>query len=325
MNGKKLLIVFLAAALASSLDSMTALADSKKKIRTVKLEVAGDIIQGGSIMHQQVDITVDNERYEVLDYVFTNQGLEWSNTDVPRMEVTLKSIPDCYFETADYGFFINGGTYVNQIKEPEVEDDDNEWKQTIKVVVDLPPVSNYMEAIQVAQWKDSHTASWTTPIGAGSYELKLYRNGKITGAIKRTEDTHFDLAKYMTQNGSYSFRVRPVNKMNTGIKGKWTEAASIYIDSEAAESNLALTKESGSWKQDQSGWRYENKDGSYTVNDWKNINGSWYFFDERGYMSAGWIQWNGKPYYCDTETGKLLVNGTTPDGKTVGADGINLT
>lgn len=247
MNGKRILIVFLAATLASSFNSMTAFAAFKKKIRTVKLEIAGDIIPGGSIMHQQMDITVENERYEVLDYVFTNQGLEWSNTDVPMLEVTLRSIPECYFETEDYGFFINGGTYVKQIKEEEVKDDDNEWKKTIKVVVELPPVSDYMEEIQDAQWRDSHTASWTKPVGAGSYEVILYRNGKKTGTIKRTEGTTIDLEKYMTKVGNYSFRVRPVNERNTEIKGEWAEAASMYIDNKAGEFNRLITKAPGGW------------------------------------------------------------------------------
>jgi hypothetical protein len=325
MNGKKILIVFLAATLASSLNSMTALADSKKKIRTVKLEVAADVLPDNSIMHQQVEITAGNDRYEVLDYVFTNQGLEWSDADVPRLEITLKSLSEYCFETADYSFFINGGTYVNQMKEEEVDDDDDEWKQTIRVIVDLPPISERTDEIERAQWSDNHTANWTNSFGAGNYEVRLYRNGKNTGTIKRTEDTALDLARFMTRSGSYTFRVRPVNKMNVGIKGKWAEAASLYIDENAAKSNLALTVTPGVWKKNQIGWWYENEDRSYTVNDWKHINGSWYFFDEKGYMAAGWINWQGKLYYCDIETGQMLENSSTPGGQAVGSDGVNVT
>lgn len=38
------------------------------------------------------------------------------------------------------------------------------------------------------------------------------------------------------------------------------------------------------WKQDSTGWWYENNDGTYPENTWKNINGRWYFFDYTGYM-----------------------------------------
>ena len=37
-------------------------------------------------------------------------------------------------------------------------------------------------------------------------------------------------------------------------------------------------------------------------------------------MKTGWIDWNGKSYYC-SENGDMLTNGMTPDNYLVGADG----
>lgn len=54
------------------------------------------------------------------------------------------------------------------------------------------------------------------------------------------------------------------------------------------------------WKQNATGWWYENDNGSYPVDCWREINGKQYYFDGSGY---------------------LLLNTTTPDGKQVGADG----
>lgn len=55
------------------------------------------------------------------------------------------------------------------------------------------------------------------------------------------------------------------------------------------------------WKQEPDGrWWYQNEDGSYPTNQWKEINGKQYYFGGDGYM---------------------LANTTTPDGKEVGADG----
>jgi hypothetical protein len=54
------------------------------------------------------------------------------------------------------------------------------------------------------------------------------------------------------------------------------------------------------WKQDTNGWWYQNDNGGYPVNCWQDINGKQYYFNESGY---------------------ILTNTTTPDGKQVGADG----
>ena len=37
-------------------------------------------------------------------------------------------------------------------------------------------------------------------------------------------------------------------------------------------------------------------------------------------MKTGWIDWNGKRYYCD-KNGVMLTNTTTPDGTILGYDG----
>lgn len=42
--------------------------------------------------------------------------------------------------------------------------------------------------------------------------------------------------------------------------------------------------ESYGWIQDNKGWWYKNKDGSYPKNGWKIIDGKWYCFDKNGYL-----------------------------------------
>ena len=68
------------------------------------------------------------------------------------------------------------------------------------------------------------------------------------------------------------------------------------------------------WIAEGALWWYRNADGSYTTNDWQYIDDKWYYFDSRGYMVTGWIDWNGKSYYCDPESGAMLVNTVVPDG-----------
>ena len=38
-------------------------------------------------------------------------------------------------------------------------------------------------------------------------------------------------------------------------------------------------------------------------------------------MKTGWIDWEGKRYYCDENSGAMLTNTTTPDGYILGSDG----
>lgn len=54
------------------------------------------------------------------------------------------------------------------------------------------------------------------------------------------------------------------------------------------------------WKQDETGWWYQNDDGSYLCNGWNWIDGRCYYFKEDG--------------YC-------LLDTVTPDGYTVDANG----
>ena len=114
------------------------------------------------------------------------------------------------------------------------------------------------------------------------------------------------------------------------------------------------------WSKKDGQWLYQLEDGSHIVNEWKQINGTWYHFDNSGVMQTGWIKENGTWYYLNksgamqtgwvkengtwyylnqsgsmetgwftvsdkwyyaNESGALAINTTTPDGYNVNADG----
>lgn len=62
------------------------------------------------------------------------------------------------------------------------------------------------------------------------------------------------------------------------------------------------------WKQNETGWWLEAKDGSYPKSAWKAVNGSWYYFDGAGYMTTGWQLVEGKWYYMQP-SGAMLASG----------------
>jgi hypothetical protein len=106
------------------------------------------------------------------------------------------------------------------------------------------------------------------------------------------------------------------------------------------------------WRYSPAGWWYQYGDGSWPSDSWKYLDGRWYRFDQGGHLLLGWyvdprgdryylnpvddgtfgsirIGWqiiDGKAYYFNTMSdgslGKLLVSAVTPDGYSVGADGV---
>ena len=114
----------------------------------------------------------------------------------------------------------------------------------------------------------------------------------------------------------------------------------------------------GNWVKDNTGWMAKKLNGSFANSEWYQLewNGmsSWYHFNNQGYAEGGWFTdtdgqryylcnahdgsfgrmctgWNlidGQWYYFSTATangssiGSLVVSTNTPDGYTVGADGV---
>ena len=83
-----------------------------------------------------------------------------------------------------------------------------------------------------------------------------------------------------------------------------------------ASSLAPVSVQAASWKQNKTGWWWQEDNGSYPVNQWKVIKGKWYAFDARGYMRSGWFLSKGKWYYLGAandgsmKTGWQLVNGS---------------
>ncbi len=54
------------------------------------------------------------------------------------------------------------------------------------------------------------------------------------------------------------------------------------------------------WVKSGNKWWYQNADGTYPKNQWKQIAGKWYYFDKDGWMTTGWIKLSGKWYYLNS-------------------------
>ena len=55
------------------------------------------------------------------------------------------------------------------------------------------------------------------------------------------------------------------------------------------------------WGKDEVGYKYQRANGSFAKNEWEPVNGTWYHFDEKGYMQTGWLNLDGTWYYLNAD------------------------
>lgn len=72
------------------------------------------------------------------------------------------------------------------------------------------------------------------------------------------------------------------------------------------------------WKQNNTGWWYQNTNGTYKTNTWFQDGSDWYYFDGNGYMVTGWAQDSTMHWYYmnPVSNGKMGVmkTGWVQDG-----------
>lgn len=292
-------------------------AEDREKIGQIDLHIDADISVGDD--SGSVNVTAESDRFYVDDVEITNDDGEWTDGEVPRIEVTLEAKSGYYFSSKSSGIFDFSGDDADFVS-ASIKND----KETMVVTIKLDPLEGSME-IDSAMWEEDESpmAVWDEAEGAVSYEVRLYRGSSSVTELIVTNNNYYNFSSYITRTGDYHYKVRAINSRSK--KGPWTESDELYVGDEELNWIRNSSYSSGNtaygWILDNNGWWYRNPDGSYTTNGWQLINNVWYAFDGTGYMRTGWIAWNGVWYYCDA-SGAMLANTYTPDGYWVGADGV---
>ena len=55
------------------------------------------------------------------------------------------------------------------------------------------------------------------------------------------------------------------------------------------------------WGKDEVGYKYQKENGSFAKAEWEPVDGTWYHFDENGYMQTGWLNTGGTWYYLNAD------------------------
>ena len=62
------------------------------------------------------------------------------------------------------------------------------------------------------------------------------------------------------------------------------------------------------WNRNDTGWWWEESDGSYPTNSWKQINNEWFYFDDRGYCLINrWFN-DGKDWFYLDKRGAMVTD-----------------
>ena len=116
----------------------------------------------------------------------------------------------------------------------------------------------------------------------------------------------------------------------------WKKLFTSFVISLTIASGIQITAYAGQWRSDAYGWGYQENNGSYPRNQWRQLDNTWYYFDGNGYMVTGWQLINGEWYffyddgymaanewigdYYLTGSGAMATN-CSIDGYWVGSDG----
>lgn len=159
------------------------------------------------------------------------------------------------------------------------------------------------------------------------YSNNVDSNG---GGTALKGETNASFTPPTTELGTTYYYVVVTNTLDNAIQMATSATKAVTVEEKAQEEQPAEASEAdnasdpassgGSWQQGDGGWYYVHADGSYTTNDWEEIDGKWYAFDENGYMRTGWFQDGDKWYYLNDDG--TMARDTDVDGYHLGSDGV---
>lgn len=128
-------------------------------------------------------------------------------------------------------------------------------------------------------------------IGAMAVVLVLVLVFAVRGVGKLFSGVHIKNSSAKNANSS---TVEVQAAEDTGEAGKQPVMSASDVDKLKAAPSIG-------WHQDENGWWYQNRDGSYYQEGWQEVNGSTYYFNSNGYILTGWQTIDDKDCYFDEE------------------------
>lgn len=332
--------VLLTAAMLLGMSS-AAFAATKEKIGAISIDIQYELSKG----MEKSDVEVDCKDSGV-DSITVSSVTNTEYGKKPKVTLKLKADSDYTFKGTSKNDVHLSGDEASITKV-------SSGSSSMTVTLTLPKIGTTDDsALEVTDvtWTDNNNGSveWEQANDADKYEVKLLR-GSSTKETVTTGNTSYNFRSTIRANGKGSYRVK-VRAVAGTYKGDWTESDDFDVDedvlsdlggklagsSSSSSSGSSSSGPSGSnastkgaWLKDSTGWWYCNADRSYTTNNWQQIDGYWYYFNQYGYMKTGWLQSpaSGKWYWLstanDSTQGRMLTSQWVDDGKYyVNSDGV---
>ena len=325
MTNKKVQAIILSAILSTVCATTAFAAEDTTKIISIPLEIVSNIDEKENVT--DVDITTSSKLFDVVDYEITNEPDEiWQEGEKPKLKIKLEvsDKEEFFFDTdlSEEAVTLTLTSPNTESKEAKITKVIRSGKNKAYVYVTLPAVGDgkYDLDIPEISWGADNKAYWDEAEDATSYELKLYRDGKLVNSKTiTTTDRVFDFSEYFTEEGEYEYKIRAV--YNKSHKGDWEDSDELEITQKEAVKQEAgkpagtvVDNKQGTWVKDKVGWWWLNADRTWPKNEWKEINNKYYFFNNSGYIHTGWVFTDGNWYFCN-DNGERVVNTTISDCK----------
>ena len=321
---KKVASVVLTASMIFGMAGVAFARNTKTVVQNVRITINYDLAPGMNAGN----IDVDSDSAGVDDVKVSSI----TNTDFgkkPKVTIKVKPDEDYTFKGTPSGNITLNDATGKGATISKVSTTSGNMSITVTLPKTSAGESGALEVNDIS-WgdDDSPVVTWESANYAKQYEVKLYRNNSIKDNIT-TSGTSYDFRSKIREYGKGSYTVKIRAAASNGTKGNWTESDEFDVDEDVLASlggqsssnngsstgpNGSSAGNTGAWLKDNVGWWYINADRTYTTNNWQQIGGNWYYFDNRGYMVTGWLKspYSGKWYWLSTEggsnLGKMLTN-----------------
>jgi len=303
-----------------------------KTVASITIRV-GTNTRAGEKLNENIAVYANTTAAQEGTYAATNseryslRTAEWlsstKNTmavgEEPRMKLYLE------IEDTDYAFrgtysssniSVKGGTFMSARRTSA---------EKLEVTVRLDGIKGSYNPPLDAKWNETGygRAVWTVEknegVTSGYYDVYLYRGNAVVKKLEAYQGTSYNFFPYMTQKGTYHYKVRTVPYTDTqkkyGQKSVWLDSDEVYLDEAHVSDGTGQTDGNGQtiggakqvgWIQSSGTWYYCYPDGSYQKDSWLKVDEKWYLFDRDGRMLTGWQTKDGLGYYL-RENGEMYM------------------
>ena len=292
-----------------------------ESIDRVSIKVSMNIEAGDRLPNIQINKT-DGECYvNSGDKKYTIREAEWVTStskdmtigEEPKMNVTLTPSDeyDAYFKSNYEAskIKISGGSYVSAKRSGS----------DLVVTLRAKAIKGLYAEPEDIGWKDTRLgqAVWSKGDNtSGAYEIWLYLGKKVIFKKEQVKATTYNFYPYMTEEGTYSFKIRSVpfkaDELKNGKKSGWVESDELVIrdrdvsdgtgkESDTTAGTTANPEKKTGWEEQSGVWYYRYADGSVQANSWLMLDDVYYRFDQNGKMITGWFVSDSDIYYMDSK------------------------